>query len=440
MKKKTWLSAARHRVLAAPVTTTLAGSGAALLLAAACSGVPVVPDVVPAETGDVSVDVAFGHDLMQPATASFHVWVLAPKEGFSASCSKLVADEVDPYDKELEVLADEVFTDIQAAIEFSSEVGEGVVYVEGVNFSGEAVFAGCDSITVEAEDGASAEVTLIAAGSYDCDAAETEDGSPCDDGEFCTTGETCDNGSCGDGSARDCSTLAGDCSAGTCSESDGCMFEPQPDDTVCDDGLVCTANDACLDGQCIGAEVLCTGGVCGGAYCDEVSGGCVDGGDIPYGTPCDDDNVCTSASSCNYGTCNAQVDYVLCPISDCAPDSDCDTGTGCAMNAAAATARLGYSCNDNPCMDYQYNYYPPGYGGEPSEAYYATCDGLGTCVGGVPLPSGTTCNLGCQTGTCDGSGTCAITGNRTDSTSCMGAHPTYSGTYYGQCMAGVCIY
>jgi len=438
MKTRTWLFAGR--VPAAHWNKLLLSSSALLLLAGACGGVSLVPDVVPPLTGEVSVEVDFGHELMRPSTASFHVWVLAPKEGFEASCSKLVAGEVDPYDKGLEVLADEVFTDIDEAIEFSSAVGDGVVYVEGVNFSGEAAFAGCTEILVESEGESSAEVTLISAGSYDCDDGDTEDGSPCDDGEFCTTGETCDNGSCGDGNARDCSSQADDCAAGTCSETDGCMFEAQPDDTVCDDGLACTENDACLDGECIGAEVLCTGGACGGSYCDELSGGCVDGGYVANGTPCDDENACTTASSCSYGNCVASAGVILCPTTTCAPVADCGTASGCAVNAASAASRVGYACDDNPCMDYLYTYYPPGFGGAPQADYYAYCDSLGECVGGVPFPSGTTCNLGCQTGTCDGSGTCNITGNLPEYSSCTGNQAGSTITSAGSCTAGQCIF
>lgn len=426
----------RARVLAAVVTF----AGGTILLANACGGIGAVPDVVPPETGDVTVDVTFGHELMVPSTASFHVWVVAPKEGYSTSCSKLVAGESDPYDKELEVLADEVFTELDDALEFTAAVGEGFVYVEGVDFSGEATLAGCDEVTVSTEDGANADVTLIAAGSFDCGDSETEDGSPCDDGEFCTTGEVCDGGSCGDGNARDCSSEADDCAAGTCSETEGCMVEPQPDDTECDDGLVCTENDACLDGQCIGSEVQCTGGVCGGAYCDEAYGGCIDDGEVPNGTACDDENVCTVTSTCSYGTCTANSNRVLCPVSTCAPVSDCDATNGCSMNATYASYQLGATCSDNPCMDYVYNYYPPGYGGEAPEAYYAQCDGNGTCVGGVPLPSGVTCNIGCQTGTCDGSGTCDLTANLPDYTSCQGTYPGSTSTLSGSCEAGVCTY
>jgi hypothetical protein len=101
---------------------------------------------------------------------------------------------------------------------------------------------------------------------------------------------------------------------------------------------------------------------------------------------------------------------------------------------------FGYACDDNPCMDYTYTYYPPGFGGEPAAAYYATCDSLGECVGGVPLPSGTTCNLGCQTGTCDGSGTCSITGNLPEYSYCTGRQAGSTLTNAGSCTAGECIF
>lgn|GEM_PF-2142718 len=439
MNKRTWLGG-RRRDLAATMNPLLLSGAVTLGLAGACGGVAAVPDVVPPETGQVSVDVAFGHELQAASTATFHVWVLAPKEGFSVSCSKLVAGETDPYDKELEVLADEVFTSIDEAIEFTAAVGEGVVYVEGVDFSGEAKLAGCSDITVVAgeDEVATAEVTLITAGSYDCDDADTEDGSPCDDGEFCTTGEVCDGGSCGDGDERDCSSLADDCAAGTCSETEGCMFEAQPNDTPCDDGLLCTNNDACLEGQCLGTEVECGGTACMDAYCDEVTGGCVNQGNVTNGTVCDDGNACTSASACNYGTCQPSGDLVLCPVSTCAPYADCGGG-GCTPNPTYTANANGQSCTDNPCMDYTY-YYTPGYGGEAPEAYYATCDGLGNCVGGVPLVSGTSCTLGCRTGTCDGAGTCNLTANATDNTTCVGTYPGQLTNTTGLCTAGECIY
>jgi hypothetical protein len=437
MNKRTWLGG-RRRDRAATMNALLLSAGVTLGLAGACGGVATVPDVVPPETGQVSVDVAFGHELQAASTATFHVWVLAPKEGFSVSCSKLVAGEVDPYDKELEVLADEVFTSIDEAIEFAATVGEGVVYVEGVDFSGEAELAGCSDITVVAgeDEVATAEVTLITAGSYDCGDADTEDGSPCDDGEFCTTGEVCDGGSCGDGDERDCSSLADDCAAGTCSETEGCMFEAQPNDTPCDDGLLCTENDACLDGQCIGSELECGGTDCMDAYCDEVTGGCVNQGNVANGTVCDDGNACTSASACDYGTCQPSGNLVLCPVSDCAPVAAC-TG-GCAPDPTYYSAYLTY-CDDNPCMDYIYDAYN-GYGGEAAYEYDATCDGQGNCVGGVPLAAGIACTIGCQAGTCDGSGSCTLTGAAPDLTSCSGTYPGSTSPTTGSCAAGECIY
>jgi hypothetical protein len=410
-----------------------------LLAAGACGGVSVVPDVVPPETGQVYVDVVFGHELTAASTASFHVWVLAAKEGFEISCSELVAGEADPYDKEFEILADKVFTDIDAAVEFTSDVGQGVVYVEGVDFSGDAELAGCEDITVVAgeDETATAEVTLITAGSFDCANPATADGAPCDDGEFCTTGEVCDDGDCGDGDERDCTSLSGDCAAGTCSETEGCMFEAQPDDTPCDDGLGCTENDACVDGQCVGTELECGGTDCMDAFCDEVVGGCVNQGNVADGTTCDDASACTTASACSYGACQPTGDFVLCPVSDCAPYADCGAA-GCAPNPTYTANQNGAYCDDNPCMDYYYDGY--GYGGEPSYAYDATCDGLGNCVGGVPLANGTSCTVGCRTGTCDGNGTCTLTANVADNTSCVGTYPGQLTNTTGLCTAGTCIY
>jgi hypothetical protein len=90
----------------------------------------------------------------------------------------------------------------------------------------------------------------------------------CDDGLTCNGTETCNLSTltCEPGTPVDCSALEAGCGAATCVEGTGCVVDPVPNGTPCDDGSFCTSGDACLDGQCVGAsgaESDCDG------YCDE---------------------------------------------------------------------------------------------------------------------------------------------------------------------------
>jgi MYXO-CTERM domain-containing protein len=112
-------------------------------------------------------------------------------------------------------------------------------------------------------------------------------GAPCSDDAYCTVGDQCASGRCVSGSARDCSGAAsGSCQTGICDEtSDTCMAQALPNNQVCDDGNVCTGNDRCTGGQCIGQQRVgcraCTttadcddGNDCTNDICNDISRSC----------------------------------------------------------------------------------------------------------------------------------------------------------------------
>ena len=82
---------------------------------------------------------------------------------------------------------------------------------------------------------------------------------PCDDSNVCTVGETCQAGSCGGGSAPDCSSAGDQCNTASCDPGGApgnCdIVVPSNEGGSCDDVDVCTLNDECQ------------GGVCGGELC-----------------------------------------------------------------------------------------------------------------------------------------------------------------------------
>ncbi len=76
----------------------------------------------------------------------------------------------------------------------------------------------------------------------------------CDDGSYCSGTEQCDAQSgCQSGDAVDCSAIDDQCGLGVCDDAEfGCEIDPINEGQTCDDGLMCTYDDQCTDGECLG--------------------------------------------------------------------------------------------------------------------------------------------------------------------------------------------
>ncbi|MEM1413245.1 MAG: hypothetical protein AAGH15_00005 [Myxococcota bacterium] len=139
-----------------------------------------------------------------------------------------------------------------------------------------------------------------------CAPSPVPNGTLCEDGDLCTLADTCRRGTCRPGVPRDCTDVGDACNAGICNPMTGaCGTIPLVDGTPCDDGLVCTDGDSCRMGVCTaGADVLCDAfdDVCLVGTCVEDAGGCV-ALPAPEGSPCDDDDACTTADACRMGAC-----------------------------------------------------------------------------------------------------------------------------------------
>jgi len=151
----------------------------------------------------------------------------------------------------------------------------------------------------------------------ECKIIPREDGTQCDaDGNGCTQGDACSEGLCLAGPSADCSALDADCSQGSCVPLgvDGyeCSLIAAPAGLPCDDGDPCTVTASCDGGgSCSGGLQLdceaLLGSQCQTGYCDPVAQGCVVV-KILDGTPCDDDNLCSSDDACQNGLCLGQGD------------------------------------------------------------------------------------------------------------------------------------
>jgi hypothetical protein len=194
----------------------------------------------------------------------------------------------------------------------------------------------------------------------------------------------------GQGCEQDCSTIETPvCYIATCNEQTGiCEIGPEPDDAPCDDGLFCTVNDVCLDGECqSGAPYVCKGAEdeCVLLVCDEDLDSCT-GGSVPNGQPCSSPNVCESNAICQNGNCQgAPTDCSAFPAPDCQA-SACNPANG-QCEPSPDASQNGTACTD---------------AGDPCQVA-KTCD-AGTCANGVPKDC-SALDIGCQNGVCN-----AVTG------------------------------
>lgn len=165
-------------------------------------------------------------------------------------------------------------------------------------------------------------------------------------------GEVCD-----DGNNSSCDTCKGDCSAvqaavvcsaqdqchdvGTCEPTTGMCSNPnKPDDTPCDDTLICTDNDVCTAGQCAGTALSCDDSeLCTDDSCDPGTG-CVH---APNTLACDDGSACTQTDQCSGGSCVGSDPVVCTALDQCHDAGTCDPANGTCSNPSKAN---GVACDD----------------------------------------------------------------------------------------------
>lgn len=231
-----------------------------------------------------------------------------------------------------------------------------------------------------------------------CEERPATDGTRCEDGDLCTVGDACSAGACApgepvvcDGSATcvvgSCNPETGRCEGepvadgtacenacvtrGRCSDGEcegrpilcdspgdcrnllgcdpqaGCLYESINEGLGCSDGDVCTHNDRCEDGACVGRELVCPEPPeCKASICDPDDGCAL--ADLPDGTECDDGNLCTFDTECEAGECVARA-AVNCDTGPCIAVNSCNPATGrCEPQYEAA----GTACNDqNQCTE-----------------------------------------------------------------------------------------
>lgn len=163
-----------------------------------------------------------------------------------------------------------------------------------------------------------------------------------------------------------------------------CVVVPAADGATCEDGLFCTANDACEEGTCVGGPQNTCGLVaepCQGVVCDEGAQAC-DFAPSDEGAPCIGDELCVVNTTCQNGTCGAgsPKDCTFAPVPDDCHVSECNPLNGM---CEPVPGNDGLECDDSNdlCI------------------VNKVCD-AGQCVDGSPKDC-SALTQGCDVGTCD---------------------------------------
>ena len=198
-----------------------------------------------------------------------------------------------------------------------------------------------------------------------CKIVSADSGTTCDDGDACTMSDQCKDGKCS-GLAKSCNDQSV-CTTDSCNASSG-KCEYVPNTAKCDDGDLCTSNDTCAEGKCVGtasascgcktdadcaktddadlcngvhtcqngqcatkpgSEVKCDAsqaGPCATIACEPKDGKCKTT-PVASGTVCDDGNKCTKSDVCSGTTCIGTA--IVCDDSNACTDDSCDKASGC---------------------------------------------------------------------------------------------------------------
>lgn len=208
----------------------------------------------------------------------------------------------------------------------------------------------------------------------------------CDaDGNACTVGDFCKDGGCQKGPVKDCDD-ASPCTIDSCNGQTGlCEYAPSNNGVGCTDGNACTELDSCDNGLCKpGSTKNCDDGlVCTTDGCDALTG-CTNV-TLQAGGPCNDGDICTKDDACIGIECKG-VSFSCDDDNPCTTDA-C-TGSGCTNTPLADTANpvgcaagsgshcIAGQCRVKGCGD---GWLDPSNGEQCDDNNNTACDGCERC-------------------------------------------------------------
>ncbi|MFT7582179.1 MAG: putative repeat protein (TIGR01451 family), partial [Myxococcota bacterium] len=164
-----------------------------------------------------------------------------------------------------------------------------------------ATCAGADPVVCEALDVCHVAGTCQSATGA-CTNPPAEDGLTCDDSDVCTLDDQCADGVCAGPTPRDCDD-DDVCTADSCDAVAGCGYDDAEDGLICDDGNQCSTVSECRSGLCDGTVFMACndGDPCTVDACEPATGCVAEAGND--GATCSDDLLCTGDDVCFSGIC-----------------------------------------------------------------------------------------------------------------------------------------
>jgi hypothetical protein len=101
----------------------------------------------------------------------------------------------------------------------------------------------------------------------------------------------------------------------------------KPDQTGCNDGDNCSYGDVCKNGACLGTKYSCFTGQCQSSSTCDGAGGCTTT-NLPNGTTCGYPDDCSCCSCGSSGTCQSGI---------CHAKTCCSTQACCCLSTALAS-------------------------------------------------------------------------------------------------------
>jgi hypothetical protein len=225
-----------------------------------------------------------------------------------------------------------------------------------------------------------------------CEVVADVDNTSCDDGLFCTAADACLAGVCEPGSQNDCGVIPDACDDVTCNEtSQTCSTVPKQNGAPCTDpNDLCLTNTTCMNGLCTGTEKDCffspVPDDCHVSECNPQNGLCepVIGNE---GDPCTDaGDLCTVGKTCATGVCQGGNPKDCSQLTVGCNNGVCNVNTGqCEQQPVAPgqqCAEATDQCNQGIC-DNQSNCNPqPANEGQTCNDN-SFCSSNDTCQSGV---------------------------------------------------------
>ena len=149
-----------------------------------------------------------------------------------------------------------------------------------------------------------------------------DEGTPCSDGDVCSGNDTCVSGLCMGLAGTNCND-GNPCTDDLCDPTSGCTYSYN--EQSCEDGDLCSSPDSCVEGECVpGPATICDDDdLCTVDICKSDVGCLYSPLDCNDETLCNGEETCHPIYGCQEGTPPVCTDDDPCKLAQCDADEGC---------------------------------------------------------------------------------------------------------------------